>query len=174
MPDENGRADGRNQESGKSREARCDGSRGTRFAHRRVRPAEKEAPNRAEASRQIGILAAGLRHCGAEFREGKRPKQRKHSSNDPRGIDHADRAAHGGHFARLQENPRPDNGADNNSHRGPWTESSNQLNPLFAHQASLASLGCALSPSSCPNPAMRLTTAPAMYVVPEPINTYQA
>src|SRR5713101_4257518 len=120
-----------------------------------------------------GILAAGFRHCGAEFREGKRPKQRKHPSNDPCGIDNADRAAHGGHFARLQKNPRPDNRAHNNSHRGPWTESSNQLNPLFAHRASLASLGCTLSASSCPNPAMRLTTAPAMYVVPEPINTYQ-
>src|SRR6266568_2656375 len=146
---------------------------GTRKAENRANPAAKEAANRTEASRQVGILAAGLRHCGAEFREGERSKQRKHSSNDPRGIDHADRAAHGGHFAGLQKNPCPDDCADNNSHRRPSTEPSNKLNPLFAHRASLASLGCALSASSCPNPAMRLTTAPAMYVVPEPISTYQ-
>jgi hypothetical protein len=100
-----------------------------------MHPTEKKAPDGSQASAQVCVLAAGFGHRRAEFGEGQRAKKGKQSAGNPCGVDHADRAADGGHFARLQKYSRADHRADDDRCRSPGTQAAYQIEAFLRMDA---------------------------------------
>jgi hypothetical protein len=110
-----------------TREAAGDGGDGGRLGNGEPGPHVEKGGRVAVGSAQVDILAAGVRHHGAEFGIGHGAEEREQATDDPGEIDKRRRADILHHLARNEKNAAADNGADYNGGRLAGAEHARQI-----------------------------------------------
>src|SRR5689334_15575587 len=100
-----------------------------------MHPAKEKSPQRAEATTQVGVLAAGFRNHRPQFSVGERAEEGQNPTDNPRGENDGNEAAVVSHFGGLEEDSCADHGADHDRAGSPGTEPTYQLEAFFFHFA---------------------------------------
>src|SRR5579859_327721 len=147
MKSEDGRANGRKEETKENQKTSSDRSDGRGLAHQIVHPPKEKTPHRSQSAAEINVGAAGLGHGRAKFGNGEGAEERKNTADNPNEKHQANGTGCACHRAGHEKNACADDVAHNHGHRGPRAKPLYQLQLFFGHVPPLR-LSCWLTTST--------------------------